>query len=89
MTDWADFIAADALGEMPDDLSLGDWAMLVQRSAAVLRAERARCAKIAETEPEPNGPLPSGNWDLEKLTRAAIRVTRKSIATRIWEEEKP
>lgn len=47
--------------------------------------ERARCAKIAENEPEPIGPIPdeARQAQPELLVRAAIWATKESIAEKI------
>ena len=50
---------------------------------------REECAKIADTEPEPEGPMPEENVEaalrlsLEENVRATVRATRSSIARRI------
>jgi hypothetical protein len=74
----------------PDVLSLlYDLGLLPEEIGARVRAyveeERERCAKIAETEPEPEGPMPeeARTAEPELIARAAVRSTRESIADRI------
>lgn len=51
-------------------------------------AERERCAKLAENEPEPDGKMPPecADFSLEQNIRAAVRATKKSIARAIRNE---
>lgn len=62
---------------------------LVEVCRTVAEVERERCAKIAESEEELNGPMPDENWvmaqrvRLEDHLRATVRVTKENIARRI------
>jgi len=61
-----------------------------QEEAVVVavKRERERCAKIAETEPEPSGEMPIKFHlvSMEDAIRATIRATNKSIAARIRQQ---
>jgi len=53
------------------------------------REERERAAKIAEAEPELEGPMPDEVWalsqriTLEQNLRSAVQVTKRNIAAKI------
>lgn len=53
--------------------------------------ERERCAKVAESEPELEGPMPPENVEAAKLVsledhlRITVRLTKTNIARRIRE----
>lgn len=60
-------------------------AMLEAAIDQAVAAERERCAKIADTEPECPGEMPPEFHlvPLEDAIRAAVRAIKKSIARRI------
>lgn len=53
--------------------------------------ERERCAKVAESEPNLEGPMPDENWvmsqrvRLEDHLRVTVDLTKRNIAKRIRE----
>jgi hypothetical protein len=54
-----------------------------------IEEERERCAKVAESEPELEGPMPPENIEAAKLVsledhlRVTVRLTKANIARRI------
>lgn len=65
--------------------------LLALRKTNKVDLERERCAKIAETEPEPSGAMPKDirqcyeEMGVEEVLRATIRATKASIVRRIRE----
>jgi hypothetical protein len=54
-------------------------------ASAIALAERERCARGADDEPEPDGPIPDdiARHSKEILVRAAVRATKNNIAAAI------
>lgn len=75
------------MDDWPDDFQHFSPSMRLRATAIekAVAAERERCAKIAESEPEMPGKMPTElhNIQLEGTLRAVCRATKKSIAAAI------
>lgn len=57
----------------------------IEAIETALAAERERCARVAETEPEPDGPMPVefNRERISDIVKGTVRATRQCIAERI------
>ena len=83
----------DVLSHQPRSISDRVFGLGLRRLSLMtkVQAERERCARIAEAEPELPGPIPNMEvfrvLPLEEVLRATVRATKRSIARAIRAQE--